>query len=97
MSLENNQFLLAILNKKDLVREDPNRFITSLPFVGNSFIVDVSYNTIKEIKLYGFTSLISRSFKVILIFPPSCRWTYSTVLKTFVGLTSLYNILVGTE
>ena len=58
MSFENGQFLIATLNNKELVSEDPTRFITSLSFVGNSFVVNVSNNTIEEIKFSGNLELI---------------------------------------
>ncbi len=57
-TLENAQFLLDTVDNEDLVREDPTRFITSLAFTGASMVVNVSDNTIEEIKFSGNLELI---------------------------------------
>lgn len=56
--MENAQFLLDTLKNEALVQEDPTRFITSLAFVGSSFVVNVNNNTIEEIKFSGNLELI---------------------------------------
>ncbi|MDG1707573.1 MAG: hypothetical protein P8H03_02370 [Emcibacteraceae bacterium] len=58
-SMDNARFLLDTLKNEVLVREDPTRFITSLAFVGSSFVVNVSNNTIEEIKFSGNLELIT--------------------------------------
>tara|TARA_R110002073_G_scaffold294792_1_gene460603 strand:- start:110 stop:859 length:750 start_codon:yes stop_codon:yes gene_type:complete len=58
-SIENAQFLLETLDKEDLVREDPTRFITSVASVGASIVVNVSNNTFEEIKFSGNLELIA--------------------------------------
>lgn len=57
-NIENGQFLLDTLDNKNLVSENPTRFITSLALVGSSFVVNVSNNTIEEIKFSGNLELI---------------------------------------
>ncbi len=57
-NFENGQFLLDTIENKELVNEDPTRFITSLAFVGSSLVVNVSNNTIEEIKFSGNLELI---------------------------------------
>ncbi len=57
-NFENGQFLLNTIENKELVNEDPTRFITSLAFVGSSLVVNVSNNTIEEIKFSGNLELI---------------------------------------
>lgn len=59
LNFENGQFLLDSIKNKELVREDPTRFISSLAFVGSSLVVNVSNNTIEEIKFSGNLELIS--------------------------------------
>lgn len=58
-NFEDGQFLLNTLNDKELVTDDPTRFIKSLAFVGSSFVVNVSNNTIEEIKFSGNLELIT--------------------------------------
>ena len=57
-NIENAEFLLNTIDDEGLVREDPTRFITSLAFVGSSFVVNVSNNTFEEIKFSGNLELI---------------------------------------
>lgn len=59
MNFENGQFLLDTIKNKELVNADPTRFITSLAFVGSSLVVNVSNNTIEEIKFSGNLELIN--------------------------------------
>lgn len=59
MNFENGQFLLDTIENKELVNSDPTRFITSLAFVGSSLVVNVSNNTIEEIKFSGNLELIN--------------------------------------
>lgn len=58
-SIEDALFLIDTINNKDLVREDPTRFITSLTSVGASIVVNISNNTIEEIKFSGKLELIA--------------------------------------
>lgn len=58
-SIEDARFLLETINNENLVRENPTKFITAFTISGASIVVNVSNNTIEEIKYSGNLELIA--------------------------------------